>query len=31
MPKNNLSGLEPDDRVEIIGVRSVIDALDALF
>ncbi len=31
MPKNNLSGLEQDDRVEIIGVRSVIDALDALF
>jgi DNA repair protein RadA/Sms len=31
MPKNNLSGLEQDDRVEIIGVRSVTDALDALF
>jgi DNA repair protein RadA/Sms len=31
MPKNNLSGLERDDRVEIVGVRSVIDALDALF
>lgn len=31
MPKNNLSGLEPDDRIEIIGVRSVTDALDALF
>ncbi len=31
MPKNNLSGLEADDRIEIIGVRSVTDALDALF
>jgi DNA repair protein RadA/Sms len=31
MPKNNLAGLEKDDRIEIIGVRSVIDALDALF
>lgn len=31
MPKNNLSGLEPDDRIEIIGVRSVTEALDALF
>ena len=31
MPKNNLAGLEPDDRIEVIGVRSVTDALDALF
>ena len=31
MPKNNLSGLPDDDRLEIIGVRSVVDALDALF
>jgi len=31
MPQNNLGGLEEDDRVEIIGVRSVVDALDALF
>lgn len=31
MPQNNLSGVETDDRLEIIGVRSVIDALDALF
>jgi len=31
MPQNNLSGLPQDDRLEIIGVRSVIDALEALF
>jgi DNA repair protein RadA/Sms len=31
MPKNNLSGLPEDDRLEVIGVRSVSDALDALF
>lgn len=31
MPQNNLSGLPQDDRIEIIGVRSVTDALDALF
>ena len=31
MPKNNLAGLEQDDRIEVIGVRSVTDALDALF
>jgi DNA repair protein RadA/Sms len=31
MPQNNLGGLETDDRVEIIGVRSVVDALEALF
>jgi hypothetical protein len=26
-----LTGLEKDDRIEVIGVRSVNDALDALF
>ena len=31
MPKNNLTGLEKDSNIEIIGVRSVMDALDALF
>jgi DNA repair protein RadA/Sms len=31
MPQNNLSGLPEDDRLEVIGVRSVIDALEALF
>jgi DNA repair protein RadA/Sms len=31
LPKNNLSGLPEDDRLEVIGVRSVSDALDALF
>ncbi|MFN0111248.1 MAG: DNA repair protein RadA [Blastocatellia bacterium] len=31
MPKNNLAGLPADDRLEIIGIRSVADALDALF
>ncbi len=31
MPQNNLSGIPEDDRLEIIGVRSVTDALDALF
>jgi hypothetical protein len=31
LPQNNLAGLESDDRVEAIGVRSVIEALDALF
>src|SRR5262245_13766663 len=31
LPKNNLSGLAEDDRLEVIGVRSVGDALDALF
>jgi len=31
MPQNNVIGLEPDDRLEIIGVRSVVDAFDALF
>lgn len=31
LPKNNLTGLPEDDRLEVIGVRSVADALDALF
>ena len=31
MPQTNISGLEPDESLEIIGVRSVIDAFDALF
>jgi DNA repair protein RadA/Sms len=31
MPQNNLNGLPEDDRLEVVGVRSVIDALDALF
>ncbi|MBS1788592.1 MAG: DNA repair protein RadA [Acidobacteria bacterium] len=31
LPKNNLTGLTEDDRVEVIGIRSVADALDALF
>jgi DNA repair protein RadA/Sms len=31
MPQNNLTGLPQDDRLEVIGVRSVIDALEALF
>jgi DNA repair protein RadA/Sms len=31
LPKNNLSGLPEDDRLEVIGVRSVADALEALF
>lgn len=31
IPANNLSGIEEDDRIEIIGVRSVVDALDAIF
>ncbi|MDX2033202.1 MAG: DNA repair protein RadA [Blastocatellia bacterium] len=31
LPKNNLNGLPEDDRLEVIGVRSVSDALDALF
>ncbi len=31
MPQNNLAGVEADDRLEIIGVRSVVDALEALF
>jgi DNA repair protein RadA/Sms len=31
IPHNNLPGLEPDDRLEVIGVRSVVEALEALF
>ncbi|MEP7270410.1 MAG: DNA repair protein RadA [Acidobacteriota bacterium] len=31
MPQNNVAGLEPDESLEIIGVRSVIEAFDALF
>jgi DNA repair protein RadA/Sms len=31
MPVNNLGGVEPDDRLEMIGVRSVAEALEALF
>jgi DNA repair protein RadA/Sms len=31
LPQNNLGGLEEDDRVEVVGVRSVVEALDALF
>lgn len=31
IPTNNLPGIETDDRIEVIGVRSVVDALEALF
>ncbi len=31
IPQGNLSGLEYDDGIEVIGVRDVSDALDALF
>jgi len=31
MPQGNLAGLEYDDGIEIVGVRNVGDALDALF
>jgi len=31
MPLNNLSGLPTDDRLEVVGVRSVADALEAVF
>jgi len=31
LPRNNLSGLSEDDRLEVISVRSVSEALDALF
>ena len=31
MPQTNVAGLEPDESLDIIGVRSVIDAFDALF
>lgn len=31
MPQGNVTGLEYDDGIEIVGVRNVGDALDALF
>jgi DNA repair protein RadA/Sms len=31
LPKSNVTGLPEDDRIEVIGVRSVTDALDAIF
>lgn len=31
MPQTNVAGLEPDDSLEIIGVRSVIDAFELIF
>lgn len=31
MPVNNLGGLDEDDRLQIFGVRSVTDALEAIF
>ena len=31
VPQNNLPGLEADDRLEVIGVRSVVEALESLF
>jgi DNA repair protein RadA/Sms len=31
MPSGNLSGLEYDDGIDVIGVRSVMDAIEALF
>lgn len=31
MPQNNIAGLEADRSLEIIGVRSVLDAFEALF
>jgi DNA repair protein RadA/Sms len=31
IPQGNLAGLEYDDAIEVIGVRNVSDALDALF
>ena len=31
MPQNNMPGIEADDRLEVIGVRSVVEALEALF
>lgn len=31
MPLNNINGLPDDDRLEIVGVRSVTDALEAIF
>ena len=31
IPHGNLTGLDYDDGIEVIGVRNVTDALDALF
>lgn len=31
MPQGNLSGLDYDDGIEVIGVRNVADALEAIF
>jgi DNA repair protein RadA/Sms len=31
VPKSNLAGLEGVDQIEVTGVRSVVDALEALF
>ena len=31
IPQNNMPGIEADDRLEVIGVRSVVEALEALF
>lgn len=31
MPQNNLNGLPGDDRLDVIGVRSVTDALESIF
>jgi DNA repair protein RadA/Sms len=31
IPHGNLTGLDYDDGIEVIGVRSVADALDSLF
>lgn len=31
IPQGNLSGLEYDDGIEVIGVKNVMDALDAVF
>jgi DNA repair protein RadA/Sms len=31
LPQSNISGIECDDGIEVIGVRSVSDALEVLF
>jgi predicted ATP-dependent serine protease len=31
IPHGNLTGLEYDDGIEVVGVRNVADALEALF
>jgi DNA repair protein RadA/Sms len=31
IPNGNLTGLEYDDGIEVVGVRNVGDALEALF